>query len=216
MTSALPWFIWLAAAAVASALPMLAWSLHDPAARQMKAARKNQQRLASSDARTMVLSQGRMDRLVAPALESAAARIGALAPSSLVAKVDRKLRLAGKDAQWTAARLLTLQIVGVVIGGGLGIAMWLGNPTGTNLLFAVSMAASGFKLPEMAVTRNGASRQEEIQRDLPDILDQVTITVEAGLGFDAALSRVAGDFTDHVNRHTQWCQHRLQGCGTIA
>jgi len=193
MIGSLPWFIWLAAIAAASAIPVLAWSLHDPTRRQMKAARRHHERLGSADARDITLAQSRRDRLIAPALETAAARIGALAPSSLISKVDRKLRLAGKDSNWTAPRLLTLQVIGTVVGGGLGITMWLGDPSGMNLLFALSMAATGFKFPEFAVTRNGASRQEEIQRDLPDILDQVTITVEAGLGFDAALSRVASE-----------------------
>lgn len=207
MTGSVPWFIWLAAIAVAGGLPMLGWSLHDPTRRQMKAARRHHDRLGSGDARDLALAQSRMDRVIAPVLEAASARIGALAPSSLISKVDRKLRLAGKESSWSAARLLTLQLIGAVIGGGLGITMWLGDPSGTNLLFALSMIAGGSKLPEMAVTRNGASRQDDIQRDLPDILDQVTITVEAGLGFDAALSRVAresgGPLAEELGRTMQ-------------
>ena len=63
----------------------------------------------------------------------------------------------------------------------------------------------GFFLPDIAVRNAGEKRQIELQRALPDAIDMMTICVEAGLGFDAALARVAttteGPLTDEL-RHT--------------
>ncbi len=73
------------------------------------------------------------------------------------------------------------------------------------LLLAVIAAASLFFLPDYWVLSVRDKRQTQIQADAADIIDQLTICVEAGLGFDAALARVAsttaGPLTDEL-RHT--------------
>lgn len=187
----LPWFIYLAAFAAVSALPVGFWSFNDPMRRHASAARKNHDRLQAGDARQIALAANRRDRLIAPVIESISARVGVLAPSSVIEKTDKKLRLAGKDGAWTPHRMLAFQVIGLGAGIVLGLMYFAGSRSGMNFIFALSFAFTGFKLPLLLVTRKGKSRQASIQRDLPDILDQITITVEAGLGFDAALSRVA-------------------------
>lgn len=203
----LPWYIYLAAIATAGALPLTVWSFNDPMRRHAAAARRNHDRLQAGDARQIALAANRRERLIAPLIESMAERVGVLAPSSVVEKTDKKLRLAGKDGRWTAHRMLVFQILGLGLGIVLGLMYFAGDRSGMNFVFALSFAFAGFKLPLMLVTKNAKSRQSLIQRDLPDILDQITITVEAGLGFDAALSRVsresAGPLAEELGRTMQ-------------
>lgn len=203
----LPWFVYLASLASVSAVPLLVWSFNDPMRRHAAAARRNHDRLNDGDARQIALQANRRDRLIAPLVESIGGKVGALAPSSVIDKTDLKLRLAGKDGRWTAQRMLAFQVIGLGAGVVLGLMYFAGSRSGMNFVFAISFALTGFKLPLVLVTRNGKSRQALIQRDLPDILDQITITVEAGLGFDAALSRVAresaGPLAEELGRTMQ-------------
>jgi tight adherence protein C len=61
----------------------------------------------------------------------------------------------------------------------------------TTLFVCVGLSMLGYMLPNIVIYQMGASRSEQMQRDLPDALDLLTISVEAGLAFDAALARVA-------------------------
>jgi tight adherence protein C len=77
---------------------------------------------------------------------------------------------------------------GFVTGGLLGVAA--GRP-GRALLLAVVFAAAGFLIPDMTLTMKTRARREQIRAQLPDALDILAISVETGLGFDAALAKVA-------------------------
>jgi tight adherence protein C len=65
----------------------------------------------------------------------------------------------------------------------------------------------GYRLPDAMVLSKARRRQEEIARALPDTIDQITVCVEAGLGFDAALKRVvetgSGPLNDELHRTLQ-------------
>jgi tight adherence protein C len=82
----------------------------------------------------------------------------------------------------------------VVLGAvGVGVGVVLGAATGgvtRAVLFAAACGALGFFGPDVVVTSRTRRRREEIRRELPDSLDVLAVSVEAGLGFDAALSRL--------------------------
>jgi tight adherence protein C len=63
------------------------------------------------------------------------------------------------------------------------------------LLFAVAVVVLAWFVPDLLLLSRGQKRREEIQRALPDTLDQMTIAVEAGLGFEAAMAHVARNGT---------------------
>jgi len=109
----------------------------------------------------------------------------------LIARTDAKLERAGypgglRGADWMGVKLLAL-IGFAVLGFLLGLALG-GVPGG--LFFALVGAGIGFMGPEFWLGRRVRGRAEAMVLQLPDALDLLTISVEAGLGFDAALAKV--------------------------
>jgi tight adherence protein C len=109
----------------------------------------------------------------------------------IIARTDAKLERAGypgglRGADWMGVKLLAL-IGFALLGFLLGLA--LGGPAG-GLFFALVGGAIGFVGPEFWLGRQIRGRAEAMVLQLPDALDLLTISVEAGLGFDAALAKV--------------------------
>jgi tight adherence protein C len=129
------------------------------------------------------------DRLLLPTLERFQSLGRALSPSGAAATLQRRLDFAGNPGSWTVERLLgakgLLLTVGAVLGGLVGgIGLW-------GVVLAVAFGALGFFLPDLLVYNSGLHRQEAIRRSLSNALDMLTVSVEGGLGFDAALLQVA-------------------------
>jgi tight adherence protein C len=113
-----------------------------------------------------------------------------LSPSGYGQWLRRRLDLAGNPTGWPADRVLAFKGAGLV--GGLVLGGLLGVGHGFVLvLLALGGAAVFFFLPDILVYNTGEKRQRKLLNGLPDALDMMTVCVEAGLGFDAALSRVA-------------------------
>jgi tight adherence protein C len=115
-----------------------------------------------------------------------------LSPSGFAATMTRRLDRAGNPPRWSADRILTVKGLGLLVLGGLGALFGLHQP-GTAILFACAGAGAGFFLPDLLLYNAALKRQVRIQVALPDALDMLTVCVEAGLGFDAALSHIARD-----------------------
>ncbi len=113
-----------------------------------------------------------------------------LSPSGTAARLQRRLDIAGSPERWDTDRLFAVKALGLVGLGGLGALIGLHDPS-LVILTAGFGAVAGFILPDLLLYNVGIKRQTLIQRDLPDAMDMLTICVESGLGFDAALARVA-------------------------
>ncbi len=113
-----------------------------------------------------------------------------LSPPGLRGTLQRRLDLAGNPPRWTADRILALKGLGL-----LGLAMLGAVYELPHLPLAIVCAglggAAGFFLPDLLLYNAGVKRQAKIQLALPDTLDMLTVCVEAGLGFDSALTQVA-------------------------
>jgi tight adherence protein C len=116
-----------------------------------------------------------------------------LSPSGAAAKLQHRLDLAGNPSKWTVERVFTMKGVFAL---GLAIsAMALTAPSGLLLsakgtLFITFLAVLGFFVPNILVYRTGVSRQARIQKELPDVLDLMSVSMRAGLSFDGAMSKV--------------------------
>lgn len=130
-----------------------------------------------------------MDRLVYPLLNGTKSLGHRLSPEGTAERIAKRLDLAGNPEKWTPERVLGAKGTGLVIGALAGFV--LSGFQAKGLLFAVVGAAAGFFLPDLLLMNLGQKRQEELRRGLADALDMLTVCVEAGQGFDAALMQVA-------------------------
>jgi tight adherence protein C len=113
-----------------------------------------------------------------------------LSSRSYPAALQRRLDLAGNPPGWPPDRILAVK------GAGLAGLALLGGLAGLHapalaVVYAVAGGAAGFFLPDLLLYNAGLKRQAKLQAALPDALDMLTVCVEAGLGFDAALAQVA-------------------------
>lgn len=147
------------------------------------------------DLRKLELSQPFTQRVIYPM----ARKMGELAvrftPQNAINSINRKLELAGSPANVDATMILAAQAVCAVIFGGLvvlvftvGATKW---PLGRVILFAFLFGGLGYMFPQLWLSSKISRRQKEIRKAMPDALDLLTICVEAGLGFDAAMSKVS-------------------------
>ncbi len=129
-------------------------------------------------------------------------------PAGYVEGVKTKLQLAGYVADEELDRFLVRRVLSVLMVVPASFAVWVLGVlpfTGKTLFLAWAVLCAALVLgPDMALNRKVEARQKTVQRSLPDVLDLLTISVEAGLGFEQALDRVVqavpGPLSDEFTR----------------
>ena len=112
-----------------------------------------------------------------------------ITPRAYVARLDRILSNAGRPASMPLDRVLTLKPLAALGGALVGLLFGATkSPQGT--LMALGLTAACYFLPDLLIYNSGTKRQKTIGLDLPNVLDQLLISVEAGLGFEVAMARV--------------------------
>lgn len=114
-----------------------------------------------------------------------------LSPANVAQRLQYRLDLAGNPAAWTPDRILAAKGTGLFALGGLGALYGASFSIAWVVLCVGVGAALGFFLPDILLINSGQKRQHNIRKALADALDMLTVCVEAGLGFDAALTQVA-------------------------
>ncbi|GAB4099306.1 type II secretion system F family protein [Sinomonas halotolerans] len=115
-------------------------------------------------------------------------------PESYIRRLDRMLSLAGRPASLPLGRVLAAKPALGLAGLAFGLLM-SGNPAPILKLMALFLVVFGYFIPDLLLYSKGTERQKAIQQELPNIMDQLLISVEAGLGFEAALSRAGSTGT---------------------
>jgi len=138
------------------------------------------------------LSQGFYDRIVLPFFNSVGKISQRFTPQATLKSTRRKLEMAGNPMRMDPSFFLTLRLILAVVFGGLIFIVFL--VTGRNwvqgLALTVVFLLLGFMFPDLWLTSRISRRQKGVFRAMPDALDLLTVCVEAGLGFDAAMSKV--------------------------
>ena len=133
------------------------------------------------------------ERVLLPLLARAQGLGRRLTPADANERIHEKLELAGNPPGWTADRVSAAKVVGFF--GALGISLLFSLLLGLSFLatlgFVVAASVAGYMAPNMYLYQKSYERSGSMQRALPDAIDLLTISVESGLGFDAAVSQVA-------------------------
>jgi tight adherence protein C len=158
------------------------------------------------------LRRSALERLVLPFAGKVISSIGRLTPLDLYGRVNRLIVLAGNPPSLTAERIVAFKIVFAIVGLVAGIAVSSFLPfKGILIVMAVAVfTLIGYTAPSAAVAARASKRQKEIRKALSDTMDLLTISVEAGLGFDAALGQVVrnvpGPLSEEISRMLQEMQ----------
>ena len=179
------------AALAAAAVLLITYGVASRPAEDAVQARLSQLVVQPRSLEEMELQQPFSERVLRPMIKRLARAGARRDQGGVVARIDAKLERAGypgglRGADWVGVKLLALigfavlgLILGLLLGGGI-----------IGLLFALVGAAVGYIAPEFWLGRKIRARGFAMTLQLPDVLDLLTISVEAGLGFDAALAKV--------------------------
>lgn len=168
--------------------------------------------LTPTDVRRRELAAPFGRRVLGPALSKLGSLGRRLTPASVVGRLARQLACAGSPAAWDAERVLAFKLLGATALPPVALVLVPVAHLAVSraAVLAAILGVAGYYLPEWVLRSRAAKRQAKIQRALPDALDLLSITVEAGLGFDAAVARVArqagGPLGEELHRMLQEMQ----------
>jgi len=161
------------------------------------------QRGESVSLEQMELQQPFSERVILPIMEKIGEISTRFTPQKLLQETTLKLELAGNPGRMDAATFLATRFFGAAIFGGglltislLSATKW---PLGRTVFVVGLFTLIGFFFPQLWLQSRINARQNEVRKALPDALDLLTICVEAGLGFDAAMSKVAEKWENELS-----------------
>ena len=148
-----------------------------------------------------------MDRTILPLLNKIEKFLMRFAPSEIHATIDKKLMLAGKQGKWSVNRVITIWMLCQAVFLALGIHLSGGRSFIEGMIFVWIFVIIGAFLPFAYLNSLIRKRQKIIVKQLPEVLDLLSISVQAGLSFDGALrkitERMTGPIVDEFKRMQQ-------------
>ena len=167
--------------------------------------------LRPGDLRNRELARPAGERLLRPLYGAALAVGRRFTPTGSREATRRRLVMAGSPASWDADRVLVAKVSGSALGSLAGVAVLaLGRGVPLGLLDVAGLGSLGYLAPNIVLANAVQRRKASIRQGLPDSIDLLTICVEAGLGFDAALAHVSknttGPLADELYRTLQEVQ----------
>ncbi|MEM7324114.1 MAG: type II secretion system F family protein [Actinomycetota bacterium] len=181
--------LWLASAMVIASVPLAGWALFSerPASDRVS---RNLAR-ANPTLREAELQRSAVERSLLPVTRMVGGRIVRFTPIGWSDRRNLMLAKAGLSGRLTAEQILGAKLIlPVVLGLSFGLRL-IGDPEPRLLLLTLSFVIVGYFAPDMLIRARADRRAEAMTLALPDMLDQVTISVEAGLGFESALARTS-------------------------
>jgi tight adherence protein C len=135
------------------------------------------------------------ERVLAPMLQRVASLVLRLNPKTTVEGVHARLLAAGLSQRITPSAFLAAK--GIAAGGGIlfGLLIGVAGSALGGIVLMLMTSAGGFFVPDLLVSARARARREAVKAELPDVLDLLAVSVEAGLGFDGAVAKV----TEHMD-----------------
>jgi tight adherence protein C len=151
------------------------------------------------------LAQPFSQRILVPLVQASAQFMSRFTPQRTLEATRHKLDLAGNPNNWSATEFLGIRGLAALLLAALTffLTVLVDTEFAQRLLFTAVMAVLGFLLPTIWLGGRIRRRQDEIVKTLPDALDLLTISVEAGLPFDGAMQRVADKWDNEISKGFQ-------------
>ncbi|KGN32344.1 secretion system protein TadC [Knoellia sinensis KCTC 19936] len=130
------------------------------------------------------------DRILIPLLDATRGLATRLSPAGTTDRIARRLDRIGNPPAWPVERIMGAKGAALLVGALLGL-VYGGGLTIKSLFLSAVLGAGLFFLPDVLLYNVALRRKDAVQRSLADALDMLTVCVEAGQGFDAALLQVA-------------------------
>jgi len=142
------------------------------------------------------------ERVLLPVLERVAQMVNRMTPAQTIERTRQKLEIAGLAPRVQPAIFLAIRYILIIALGGpllLTVGISRSVPLFPRILLVAAGAALGYMLPVLWLGFKIRNRKHVVQRALPDALDLLTICVEAGLGFDAAMAKVVEKWDNELS-----------------
>ena len=143
------------------------------------------------DLRKVELSAPVWERLVVPPVRWFVEQVSKRTPRQILDETRAKLEAAGNPWNMKPVTFVAIKALLTLVVPGCFLVLTAPFDPRKGVFFALCISLAGYAIPEFAVGRKRTQRDKTIEKDLPDALDLLTISVEAGLGFDSALAKVA-------------------------
>lgn len=158
----------------------------------------------SSNLHEVLLARSRSERVVKPWLEKVNTVLTGATPQSRIARLHDMAVTGGISRTWTPQRIATARTISLASGLTFGLLAWRSVSGFKGLILGAIVFGIGWRGFDIYLTNRARARQEEIQRELPDIADQIAITVQAGLSFEQAIGRTvdstSGPLSEELGR----------------
>jgi len=130
-----------------------------------------------------------------------------ITPKGYTVWLDKQLAGAGRPKDWPLGRVIMVKPLLALAGAVMGVFLVAGSPTAVNVVLMLGVTALAYFVPDILIRNNAQKRREKIKLELPDTLDQMLISVQAGLGFETAMARAGqngtGPLADELIRTLQ-------------
>ena len=142
------------------------------------------------------------ERFIRPITAQLSRIVARLTPSGVLEGMQRQLMYAGLTGRWQVSDFMGLKGFAMLFGGGVGFAFAFFGHLSSVFTFALLLVFGGlgYFLPDLWLRGETSRRKTQIVRALPDAIDLLTISVEAGMGFDLALARVVSKSDNALTR----------------
>jgi len=155
------------------------------------------------DLEKIEMAQPFTERIILPLARKLGEIAARFTPQNALQSTAKRLELAGSPPQLDPTLLLSLQFIVALAFGGLLFLVFIfarvSWSIGVRLLIVALFVVLGFFFPQLWLSSKIARRQKEIRKAMPDALDLLTICVEAGLGFDAAMAKVSEKWENELS-----------------
>jgi len=155
---------------------------------------KRMKKYVTSNDRQLGLIEGTFyERLIQPFMGGLSGFIGRVTPKHYVQQLDKTLREAGNPMNMNASTCISLQIGAIIIEIIGIISIWIAFavPVSKVMLILAAFIGLTYIFPGLYLKQLIQERQKEIEKSLPDVIDLLTVSIEAGLSFDGAMAKLA-------------------------